>query len=315
MSLPTIEIAPGEPVDSVVERLAVQCRERGIELSAFEDVNTALSTSEFARFFQAHTAGAETIILVMTGEWTPNNLIVLLDVLLKIRADPDPPGCDPRFKIYAATEPPAIVDTLFGDYRISAIECRAAMLVKFETDVRPSDCTQFAAAALNFLASLGTRTSFHDPEALRAVTGFLDREVRSVGFPPQRSPFNLLVCIGCLYGEILRSRLGYASEWAKAKECQPWPCLVLRKPGPATNAVQISAPLGLSPIALVLQLSQGGDLDLLEKSAAALAERCRVQFGPPARVTPEAADARGDARPGDPPDPRKNRLTAPGTYI
>ena len=67
------------------------------------------------------------------------------------------------------------------------------------------------------------------------------------------------------------------------KEYYPWPGLIIRpkaKPGPASPAAP-SHNLGFSPIAAVMFLSQEGAPDLLEKSAATLAERCRAELEGP----------------------------------
>jgi hypothetical protein len=281
MQLPELVIAPSEPIQKAADRFVAECQRLGIVLVGFESLNNVLPSSRFSSFFQARVDGVETIFLLMTEEWSNANLVKLLNILLEIRADPDPPGSELRFRIYSAHPPPPLLDTLFGDHRISPIECRAAMLAHFGSDLVPADCTRLAAACMQFLSSLGVRTSFGDPQAVRRVGEVVLHEVRERRFPPEATPLNFLICLGCLYGESLRTALPYPTEWVSVKEYLPWPCLVVRSASPSAGGeVQ---QLGLSPIALVIQVSQSGPTDLLERSAAALLERCRSEFAARAR--------------------------------
>lgn len=284
MELPTLEITPGESVQKAADRLEQECRGRGVVLSGFETLNTVLPTSGYANFFQARIGGAETIFLLMTEEWTNAALVRILNILLEIRADPDPPGSKLRFRIFSAHPVPVLLRTLFGDHRISPIECEAAMVARFGSELTAGDCTRLAAAALHFLRALGRRSDFRDPQGITVVQRTVLDEVRALGLPPEGTPLNLLICLGCLYGELLRSRLPHETEWTVVKEYLPWPCLAIRplapapghRPGPSTATPH---PLGTSPIATTIQLSQGGDPALLEKSARILDERCRNEFG------------------------------------
>ena len=280
MAYPKLEVRPGEHIREAVARLEEAFQREGIGLASFESHNKLLAISSFADFFQAQVNGVETIIVVMTGEWTDDNLVRIVNMLLEIRADPDPPGSHLRFQFHSAHPLPPLLATLFGDYRISEAECTAARLVQFGIDLRASDCTRIAAAATQFLASLDTKTNFRDPDGVRKVQDFVLKEIREPGFPPQGVPLNLLICLGCLYGELVHSFLPHEADWAMVKEFLPWPCLVVR-PRPAREAPGrgSAAPLGFSPIALVIQLSQGGDPALLEKCAESLEERCRERVG------------------------------------
>jgi len=284
MELPTLEIAPGEPLLQAVARLDRECQKSGIQLVGFENLNTVLPFSRFSNFFQARIGGVETIFLVMTDEWNNANLVRILNILLEIRADPDPPGSKLRFKIYSAHPVPVLLKTLFGDYWISPVECEAAMVARFASELTAGDCPRLAAAALHFLRSLGRETDFRDPKGIATISEVVLLEVHELGLPPEGTPLNFLICVGCLYGELLRSMLVYPSEWIMVKEYLPWPCLAIRPvrdPG-ASPAPAALHHLGFSPIALVIQLSQGGDPQLLEKSASMLEERSRKEFGTPA---------------------------------
>jgi hypothetical protein len=280
-----IEVSPREPLIAVIRRLDRACRERGIELCGFEKLNTALPISGFANFFQAWIDGVETIIVIMTeewskvvvtDEWTGMASDVILQLLLEIRAEPDPPGSRQRFEFYAAYPPPPILTTLFGAYRISPLECRAANVVKFGRDLRAESCTRLAAVGVKLLSSLDASVDFYDPRGIDVLSRSILEEVHALRIPVEGAPINLLICLGCLYGELLRSRLPYPTDWAMVKEYYPWPGLVVwsRKPGDGAP----SRSLGFNPIALVMFMSQEGGADFLEKSAAALLERCRAEF-------------------------------------
>jgi hypothetical protein len=280
MAYPKVEVKPGESIQQVVARLEDALLREGIQLASFESHNALLATSGFSNFFQAHVDGHETILVVMTAEWSDENLVRIVNMLLEIRADPDPPGSHLRFHFYSAHPLPPLLHTLFGDYRVSEVECIAARLVQFGIDLRASDCTRIAAAATQFLASLGTKTDFRDPEGMRKLQDFVLREIRGPAFPPQGVPLNLLICLGCLYGELVRSLLPHEVGWAMVKEFLPWPCLVVRPRagGGGAPAKSTTTPLGFSPIALVIQLSQGGDAALLERCAESLEERSRARI-------------------------------------
>jgi hypothetical protein len=261
-----------------VERLERECQNRGIQLVGFRSLNTVLPTARFSNFFQARIEGVETVLVVMTEEWTNTNLVTLLNIMLDIRADPDPPGTVLAFKIFSAHPVPPLLHTLFGDYRISPIECRAAMVAQFGNDLQPVDCPRLAASAMHFLASLGTRIDFRDPRGVQKIADAVIREVRSQGFPLEGTPLNFLICLGCLFGEVVRTLLPHQTEWTAVKEYLPWPCLVVRGwSRPAAGAARKMVQLGFSPIAMVIQLSQGGEAELLERSVSSLAKRASAE--------------------------------------
>ncbi len=302
MDLPPLAILPGESVFQAVSRLEQEFRSRGIQLSGFETLNTSLPISRFANFFQGWVDDKEVIFVVMTEEWASAHLVAILNILLEIRADPDPPGAELKFHFYSAHPVPAILQTLFGDHRIGPLECRAAMVARFGHDLHVDDCTRLASVAVHLLSLTGVRTGFKDSDGIRKVRDFVLQEVRDLKLPRDGAPLNLLVCLGCLYGEVLRSKLAYRTEWALAKEYQPWPCLVVRaQPGEASlKAPLISQNLGFSPIAMVILLSQDGGPETLEKGEAILTERCRKEFGPPAAPQADAvapAPRRGTPNP------------------
>jgi hypothetical protein len=284
MDLPAIEIASGESVLEAAGRLEEICRTRGIRLSGFDTLNTSLSISRFANFFQAWVDGSETIIVILTEELTPASLVKVLDILLEIRADPDPPGVKLRFRFFSAHPIPPLLDTLFGDHRISPLECRAAMAASFGIDMRADACPRLAAVGVQILASLGVMTDFKDPNGVTALRDFVLREIHGPRFPPDGEPLNTLICVGCLYGEMLRSRLPFKTEWALVKEYQTWPLLVIRlRPEPSqppARAGAVSPTLGFNPIASVIRLSQEGKPDILEKAEENLLDRCRKELGP-----------------------------------
>jgi len=276
MELPEIQIKPGEPISQAVFRLQEQCLDRGIHLSGFETLNSSLPISQFSNFFQAWVDGVETIIVVVTEEWSNQTIVTILNILLEIRADPDPPGSRLQFKFFAPSEVPPILNTLFGDYRISELECKAAMAAFFGNGLQASDCTRLASVGAHILGAAGIRTNFRDPAGIHSISEFVLREIHEKNFPSDGAPLNLLICLGCLYGEIVRSILQYKTDWAMVKEYKPWPCLVVWPPETSRN--KPASHLGFSPIAMGILLSQEGEEDLLEKGVVLLDERCKKEF-------------------------------------
>jgi hypothetical protein len=280
MDLPEIEVEPGASILQVSRHLEEACEERGINLSSYEALNTSLPISGTTNFYQAADGdGVQTIIVIVTEEWSDESLARIVNILLEIRADPDPPGTTLRFRFYSAHPVPRLLETLFGDFRISPLECRAALAASFGINLRPESCTRLASVGLQLLSSIGIRTAFTDPDGIRAISDFVLREVRSLGLPRDGAPLNTLVCVGCLYGEVLRTLLSCRTEWASVKEYQPWPCLVVRPRNPEIVAKGSSRTLGFNPIAMVILLSQDGSEDLLQKGAGSLIERTRRDFG------------------------------------
>src|SRR5262249_14194936 len=172
-----------EPVFQAVCRLEQAFRARGIQLSGFETLNTSLPISRFANFFQGVVGGREVIFVVMTEEWVSSHLVAILNILLEIRADPDPPGADLLFHFYSAHPVPSIFKTLFGDHRIGPLECRAAMVAGLGSDLRADDCTRLASVAVHLLASAGVKTSFKDPEGIHRIRDFIVREIHPLKLP------------------------------------------------------------------------------------------------------------------------------------
>lgn len=219
-------------------------REAGATVLAFEHLNTLLSTSSFCHFLHAELDGKVYVAVVSTRPWDESTTLAVLNVLLNLRMDPEPPGSWPLFRFYGAHPVSPVLLTLFGDEAPSAFECRAALVVGYGADVRPAQSYQLATVAVRLLREcLGLKTSLLDPRAEEVVAEALSRWFRPDRFPEGGAPINSLVVLGFLYGESLRARLPYASRWVRLKDSPPWPVLVFggrtergRSQGPERSA-------------------------------------------------------------------------------
>lgn len=270
MEKPTLEISPGESVTKVAARLAGLYRQMGTELLEIEVEGQ--SDPHAIGFFQAHVDSQERMLVVVTKEWTHPVQLMIMDILLQLQADPSPPGSTLRFEFHSAHPVPPLFLTFFGGYRISRAESQAAMAVGFGVELQGKKCLQLAALVVHLLGTLGVRTGFEDPNGIRLISEFVDREIRSLNLPRDGTPLNLLICLGCFYGELIRSRLPCAAEWLRVKDHPPWPCLVIRKKGVEEGST--GQHLGFNPISLVIQFSQGSEKGFLEKSGNSLLQRC-----------------------------------------
>ncbi len=284
-------MSPGDEIAVVAAKLEAACRQEGLLLMSLDGLNRLEPYAGACRFYQATIEGAETIVVVNVGEWTNDLLVALLNILLEIRSDPDPPGAVLRFRFLSSHPVPALFATFFGDHPIAPLESRAAVVARFGDGLQAEECTRLAAAAVQLLKGEGVQTRFDDPEGFRLVSSFVLQEIRARRFPQEGTPMNLLICLGAFYGELVRSRLPCGSRWAMVKEYLPWPCLVVagRPRQPAGGSPAGTSPagtveteirhLGYSPIAILFQLSQDGAEDILETSFRQLEERCRREFG------------------------------------
>ncbi len=286
MPLPQVDISPGHEIEAAASKLEAACRQEGILLISLDGLNRLEPYAGTCRFYQATIDHEQTIVVVIVGEWTNDFLVSLLNILLEIRTDPDPPGAMLRFRFLSSHAIPALFATFFGDHLIAPLECRAAVLARFGDGLQAEECTRLGAAAAQLLKGEGIQTGFADSEGLRVLSLFVRKEIRARRFPQEGTPMNLLICLGALYGELIRSRLPCESRWAMVKEYMPWPCLVLAgKPAlPQGSAAAGSGSgdvrrLGFSPIAVLFQLSQEGADDLLETSLRQLEDRIRQEFG------------------------------------
>jgi hypothetical protein len=286
MPLPEVEIQPGDSLKEAVLRVEHACEVRGVALFAFDNLNSFLPISSVCHFFQATSEGREAVLVIMTGEWDEKTVLTVLNVLLEIRMDPDPPGKPPLFRFYGPHAVPPVLGTLFGDSEVSEFECRAALVARFGKDLLPGRALQLAAAAVQLLReTLGARVDFYDAPGDLVLGSAVVERLRAQGFPEEGAPLNALITIGFLYGERLRARLSYPSRWVRLREPGPWPVIVFGpeesepRPREGGAAGRRGEPrVVFNPVGTVISLYQGGGAEGLEESARDLSRRLEKEL-------------------------------------
>ena len=278
--LPRVEIRPGDSVYQADEKVEKAFEEVGASLLAFSSLNTLLGTSGFCHFFQVEHQGCQYIIVVMTEPWDEKALITILNVLLEMRVDPDPPGCRLAFRFYSRYEVPRVFRTLFGDSPVCEFESRASLVARFGNELKPVECPQLAAAAaLLTRQCLSVGSGLFDPDAQENVENVVCDFLRRENLPME--PLNSLIILGCLYGESLRSRLEYPSRWGRVGQYDPWPGLLFgRMNGGADASSGADASevcqVAFNPVAHVAHLYKSGKRGQLAAATAKLLERCHA---------------------------------------
>src|SRR2546428_5902695 len=282
MQFPDVEINPGESIQSAAEKVAQAYQARGAVLVGNESL-TALLPSASCQLLETHVDKRQCIVVVETSPWDERSILAVLNILLSLRSDPDPPGPPPLFRFYSAHPVPPVLMVLFGDSHASDFECRAAVVAHFGNDLQPSQSLQLAAVSIHLLReSLGLKTSFYDPAGEKILGNVIVELFGGGSFPEGAAPINAVIVLGFLYGEILRARLPYPSRWIRIKEYAPWPALAFgprAAPGKAGEESQGVPQVIFSPIHSVIGVYQGGSDNLLSEAGEALEERCAEELG------------------------------------
>jgi hypothetical protein len=225
MALPQVEILPTDTLQKAEERVEKAFESLGLELVGFENLNTVLPCSDSCHFFHVELDERPHVIVVSAAPWDEEAVITILNVLLELRIDPDPPGSRLRIGFFCAHPVPDVLALLFADHGIADFECSAALVARFGHELEPTDCTQLAAAA-TFLGRehLGVHIEILDSHGAERIMDAVCEHLRDEELPSE--PLNSLVLYGCLFGEILRTRLGCPSRWASIRQFEPWPGLV-----------------------------------------------------------------------------------------
>lgn len=227
MSCLEVHIGPGESIEEADAKVLRAYQELGCNPLPFEHLNTLLPTSSFCHFFQVHEDGRRAIAVVNAQPWDENTVLTVLNILLNIRMDPDPPGLPPRFRFHGAYPVAPVLLTLFGDTPTSEFECRAALVVGYAVDLQPSQSYQIASLAVHLLREcFGLSTTLDDPDGDLKIAEAIERWFPAARFPEGGAPLNSIVSLGFLYGEILRTRLPYTSRWVRLREHAQWPVVV-----------------------------------------------------------------------------------------
>ena len=285
-----VDILSTDSLSEAVAKVEKGYEQLGASLLAFENLNAFLPISPFCRFFQASFPDREVVLVVMTAAWDEKVLLTILNVLLEIRMDPDPPGRLPSFRFHATETVPPVLRTLFGDAPVSDFESRAVLVVHFGRDLEPSAAMQFAAVAKNLLREcLGVSTDFFDGDSVLRFDETVAVSFREAGLEEDGAPLNALVSLGFLYGELLRERFGYPSDWLLLKKQGPWPVLVFGAQVAGGDSEGEDATGGarvvFNPIGTLISLYKEGKAGRLGREAEELKRRLAAELEAP---TPRA---------------------------
>lgn len=288
MSAPEVEIQPEDSLEDAVSKVVAAYEALGAKPLAFEQLNTLLPTSSFCQFFQMELGALRYIAVINSRPWDESSVLDVLNILLNVRMDPDPSASPPRFRFYGAHPVAPVLVTLFGDDASSDYESRAAVVVGYGRDLRPSQSYQLAAVAVHLLREcFGVRASLLDSAAVDIVAEVLSTRFSASRFPEGGAPLNALVTLGFLYGELVRLRLPYVSRWVSLRDQSPWPVLVFGPelgggPEPDDAGAEHGVPqIVFNPLATVVGVYQGNPLASILESVDALGERCEDVLGVP----------------------------------
>lgn len=288
MQQPRAEIGEKDTLTDAIAKVEAAYEPLGATLLGFENLNSFLPVSTYCNFFQTCVDGRERILVVMVGEWDEKAILTVLNVLLELRMDPDPPGSVPLFRFYGAGEVPAVLRTLFGDSKLCDFECRAVLLAHFGKELRPDQALQFAAVAQNLLREcVGVETGFFDPVGIETLNRAVVGRFVAERLGDDAAPLNALICIGFLYGEMLRVRYAYPCRWVALQAQGPWPLLAFSAPAQVTPS-PVEGPakqpsVVFNPIGTLISLYKGGKDGLLEEAAAELAMRLKAELEAPSK--------------------------------
>jgi hypothetical protein len=285
-----VDILSTDSLSEAVAKVEKGYEQLGASLLAFENLNTFLPISPFCRFFQASFPDREVVLVVMTGAWEEKVLLTILNVLLEIRMDPDPPGRLPSFRFHATETVPPVLQTLFGDAPVSEFESRAVLVVHFGRDLEPTSAMQFAGVAKNLLREcLGVSADFFDTDSVLRLDETVVDGFRQAGLAEDGAPLNALVSLGFLYGELLRERFGYPSTWLRLQKQGPWPVLVfgaqLAEGDSEVEKTASGTHVVFNPIGTLISLYKEGKAGRLGREAEELERRLTAELEAP---TPRA---------------------------
>jgi hypothetical protein len=283
MQFPEVEIRSEDPLPAACERVERAFLLLGCPLHAFDHLNAEFPTAQSCRFYQTSDGQHEYILVVTVGGWTDERVLAVLNILLNIRMDPDPPGQTPRIRFYGPERVPGVLAALFGDSTASQFECRAALVAQFGNDIKPGQSLQFAAVAIHLLREcFGVVSSFYDADCPTKIEAVLMGQFSKESFGPDASPLNSLLALGFLYGESLRGKASRPSRWAILKDSGPWPVLIFGldpSQGVAPDSPPETIPqVVFNPIASLVHAYQSATGGVLEAARASLEVACAKEL-------------------------------------
>ena len=272
MKFPDVKLSQGDSIFKADERVEHEFERAGLSLVVFEGLNSYLDIGSYCHFFHVPGLVEDSgerwtgVVVVVTRPLEEKNLIHILNILLEIRMNPDPPGSRAAIQFYSPYELPRVLQSVFGSSACCGFECRALLVARFGHEIQPGACQQLAAMAANLSKEyFDLRLSFVDPAAEELI-----ERVILEHFAPDTEcaePVNSLIGLGCLFGEALRSRSPSGSFWADSEECRPWPALILGGAGSDGETVVAN------PIALTMQCFQDRKPGLLVEAAGEILRR------------------------------------------
>ena len=229
LDFPGVRLPPGADLHTATDLLAAVCEDNDEHLYALDPANRLEPTGAYCHFFQTELEERECIVAVMVGDWTEDALVRVLNILIEIRTES---GWNqpPLFRFCSVAPVPSILVTIFGDSPTADFECRAVPVVRFGTELRADEPLRIAAVAMYLLReTFGVRIGLYDESGERKLAQLLSGRLVAGDFPNDGVPLNLLIALGCLYGERQRARIPFESHWVLLKDLGPWPSVIFHR--------------------------------------------------------------------------------------
>ena len=269
--IPEFQIAPGDDLDTAESKLRSAFQEAGIDFSGMTWVNSRLpkTIADDCRFFWSRVGKEMVFSVLSVGSWQEQETLSILNIVLGLRLDPEQPGRDFCLQYYSLAEVPPELLMISGDTALSEFEARACLVARFGEDLRPRDCRQMAAAGMYLVRSLlGTEVDLLDPGSpsrlAEALCDRLDEEKL-----PVEEPLNMVILLGCLFGEMVRHQVKLESSWMALRQIELWPAVVFsRKKATGSDSIVFS------PMDHLRGLVSSRDRDALRRAIEELKTVC-----------------------------------------
>ncbi len=276
MDYPDVEIRPSDTIFKADERVENAFEAAGLGLMAFDGLNSLVELAPFCHFFQVvreSQDGGTDIVVVVTKPWDEKIVIKVLNYLLEILMDPDPPGSRVKFQFYSPYDVPKVLLSVFGTTPCCHFECRSLLVARFGHELKPDICQQLAATAAHLTTEcFQTRASLFDPHGGELVERLV--EDRFIADSECLEPINALISLGCFYGETMRAQVATTSAWAAVKECAAWPGIVFAPPDDDGEARVV-----FNPIAVTRKFYRSRKKGSLVAAGQELVKRCHEILG------------------------------------
>ncbi len=270
-ALPELQITPGDDLDTAELKLRSAFEEAEIDFSGMTWVNSRLpkTIADECRFFWSRMGKEMFFTVLSVGDWQEQETLSVLNIVLGLRLDPQQPGRDFFLRYYSVAEVPPELLMISGATDLSEFEARACLVARFGENLRPQDCQQMAAAGMHLVRSLlGAEVDLLAPEApsrlAEAVCDRLDCEEPSVS-----EPLNMVILLGCLFGEMVRSQVKLESSWMALRQIELWPAVVFSRRKSTT-----SDSIVFSPMDHIRSLVGSRDRDALRRALEELKTVC-----------------------------------------